>query len=223
MRPFEDLESDEAADEEDPTEFDDDGSSPLRFQERSLREYFRAMDVDETGLRTSPSSAHLTIFEMITHILSQSSQKEGAEFTFELKEYAAQFWAQHFLDIIPSAASEDELIRVIESLALIMTNHNNVASSIEDCYIPYPEIFGESTERHKLFVDAVKTWAKLGSALGSEKLTRLTKDWVQDVSISPRRAMVLLARGHTLNWFEKVDGWKANRSYECVRAALLMV
>lgn len=32
----------------------DNGGSPLTFQERSLREYFQAIDVDKQGLRTPP-------------------------------------------------------------------------------------------------------------------------------------------------------------------------
>lgn len=223
LYPSKDVESDEGGDEEATEESDDDGSSPLKFQERSLREYFRAMDVDNTGLRSSPSSSHLTIFETITHILSQSSQKDGAEVAFQLKRYATQFWAQHFLDISPSAASEEDTVRVVESLALILTNCNNVAGSFEDCNISYAEIFGDSTDRHKVFVDAIEIWTKLGVALATEKLDPLTKDWLRDVSISPCQAMVLLARGHTWNWFKTVDDWKTKRSYEYVRAALLMV
>ena len=43
--------------------------SPLRFQERSLRQYFRETSVDEAGLMSPPSLAHLTIFNMAVRCL----------------------------------------------------------------------------------------------------------------------------------------------------------
>lgn len=56
-----------------------------------------------------------------------------------------------------------------------MTNENNVANSIETSLIPYPEIFGDSTDRHEMFVDAVAEWAALAAASDSVKLSRLAE------------------------------------------------
>lgn len=45
------------------------GNTPLSFQERSMREYFRSINVEDYGLRTPPAKAHATVFVLLARLL----------------------------------------------------------------------------------------------------------------------------------------------------------
>lgn len=64
-----DSDNDYDEDDESVLSIDESSESLLEFQERSLRQYFREMSID-TGLRSSPSSAHLAIFDMAIRIMN---------------------------------------------------------------------------------------------------------------------------------------------------------
>ena len=98
---------------------------------------FRAMAVDENGLRSSPSLAHLTIFEMAIRILNTHEDKnenqDGADaiFAFQIQNYAVTFWMQHFLDIDPESTSELEMQAVVDSLHTVMDPQGEALKKIE--------------------------------------------------------------------------------------------
>ncbi|KAL2379498.1 hypothetical protein RJZ90_005247 [Blastomyces dermatitidis] len=108
----------------------DDNAATLQFLDRSLRGYFRSGDVGESGLR-KPSSAHLTMFATSVDVICDrynSAYEAGGK---ELKDYAINFWADHFLELDPVSATELDLLRVIESLSLVLNDHNNAAKELE--------------------------------------------------------------------------------------------
>ncbi|KKZ68736.1 hypothetical protein EMCG_05645 [[Emmonsia] crescens] len=109
----------------------DDNAASLQFLDRSLRDYFRSADVSETGLQTKPPSAHLTIFETSVNVICGLYKCTDEAVGNQLKDYAIHFWADHFLDLDPLSATEPDVVRVIESLYLILNNHNNAAKELE--------------------------------------------------------------------------------------------
>ncbi|KAL2363891.1 hypothetical protein RJZ56_003177 [Blastomyces dermatitidis] len=123
----------------------DDNAATLQFLDRSLRGYFRSGDVGESGLR-KPSSAHLTMFATSVDVICDrynSAYEAGGK---ELKDYAINFWADHFLELDPVSATELDLLRVIESLSLVLNDHNNAAKELE-LGLVYREIFGKIVKR----------------------------------------------------------------------------
>jgi hypothetical protein len=95
---FDESDSDIAGKQEDegPAENTDNSIySPLRFQERSLRQYFRETSVDEAGLRNPPSLTHLTIFNMAVRCLDVLVNFNSTDtISYNLQNYAANYWLQ---------------------------------------------------------------------------------------------------------------------------------
>ena len=137
------------------------GRIPLSFQERSLREYFQAVDVDEKGLRTPPSAAHLTIFEMAAELVLNTRHELKRSDQPKLLSYAASFWAQHFMEIDLSKASEDVVKRVVSALHKILNNENNVSRTFEH----FAEVLYSTMtpENDGLWLSKVKEWTSHAS------------------------------------------------------------
>ncbi|EEH16587.1 hypothetical protein PABG_06674 [Paracoccidioides brasiliensis Pb03] len=181
----------------------DDNAASLQFLDRSLRDYFRSADVNEEELRTDVSSAHLIIFEMSVNVICGMYRSKGAKAGDQVKNYAINFWARHFLDLDPLSATEKDVVRVIEPLVLILSNHNNAAKELESAPV-YRDVFGKTVKRQNDFLKLVAIWVERASDLKVEKLNDGARSWVESAVRSLLKIMVPLARGHVLNWFQQI-------------------
>lgn len=211
-----------------PLGSDDDGnSSVLRFENRSLREYFRVADVDNRGIRTPPDAGHLLILETSVNIVCGIYKEQNQEVGPGLMEYAAATWAQHFRDIDLSAASDEDVGRVMNLLRLVLTNHNNVAKVFEanvpddDDIIPYQDMFGWTKERSNPFLQSLGPWLERAASMDDQLLDDETYKWIQDFKASPLEIMAGLARGHVENWLRNAE--PKHDSYAFAVATLNMV
>lgn len=198
----------------------DDGAFPLRFQERSLREYFQAMSVDDDGLRTSPSAAHLTIFENAVSVICGVSSN-----TTFLSEYSSKYWASHFMDIDRTAISEKDSIRVVKSLALILTNTKDASKLIEIHSSKYTDILGDapkSSLQKNEFLDRIQEWVAR-VRLDGTSLNEPALSWVREVKGFPSKTMVCLGKGHVKNWFSGPYANVMTNSFEFALNALALV
>ena len=222
-----DAELTEKRDDLDPVEMDESSdTSPLRFQERSMRQYFREMEVDERGLRSSPSSAHLTIFEMALCILSVSVEDEfanGLPINRKLREYAANFWLQHFLEVSSDKATERDVKRVMDALHSLLNPHGASLKNIEEYFQSDGELFWGSQERRQRFFDSLKKWAECAKSLPSGSLSNEELSWIQDLLTSAETILLQLAKCHVRNWFKAYRYWCAQRSLQFALSALRMV
>lgn len=184
--------------EELPEPSADDGSFPLRFQERSLREYFRAPHEHEDGLRTTPKAAHMELFFMTISILCGEPiwgiHDEKA--LTVLTDYAAKFWSLHFRDLDVEAASESEVRQVVSYLHKIMTHREKFAKTIE--------LYGERnadlpSDYSAEFVILINKWALRAASLPDNGIPDPTSVWAHE---DPQSFMMELARGHVYNWFK---------------------
>ncbi|KAL1647975.1 hypothetical protein SLS58_002299 [Diplodia intermedia] len=208
--------ADEALENHDDT--DPNTLVPLRFQERSLRQYFREAIVDEYGLRSSPSSAHLIIFKTIATILTTDVEDDAT--IKMLKNYAADFWIHHFLDIEVDRASDDEVKSVIESLSDIVTNKRRALEKIEENASALG-IFGESTDLREHMFSSVKKWIDRTSKLPPDFLSPESAELVSSLSEDPTKLMEGIARKHVFNWFNYATyRWEAWRSFHFALEAL---
>ncbi|KAF4304116.1 glyoxalase bleomycin resistance protein dioxygenase protein [Botryosphaeria dothidea] len=188
--------ADEGLNEQEDTDVNT--TAPLRFQERSLRQYFREAIVDKTGLRSSPSSAHFIIFQTITTILTQETEKDtGIRL---LKTYAADFWIPHFLDIQVDQVSDQEAKSVVDNLAAIVMNKGRALEKVEENSTDLG-IFGETTDLREKMFGAVKSWIERALALPNETLTAETLQWARSLSENPSKLMEGVAEKHIVNWF----------------------
>ncbi|KKY22544.1 putative conserved hypothetical protein [Diplodia seriata] len=208
--------ADEALENHDDT--DPNTLVPLRFQERSLRQYFREAVVDEYGLRSSPSSAHLIIFRTIATILTTDVEDDAT--IKMLKNYAADFWIHHFLDIEVDRASDEEVKSVIESLSDIVTNKRRALEKIEENASALG-IFGESTDLREHMFSSVKKWIDRTSKLPLDLLSPESAELVSNLSEDPTKLMEGIARKHVFKWFNYATyRWEAWRSFYFALEAL---
>ncbi|OJD28871.1 glyoxalase bleomycin resistance protein dioxygenase protein [Diplodia corticola] len=210
----------ETADEALETHDDTDPNTwvPLRFQERSLRQYFREAVVDENGLRSSPSSAHLIIFRTIATILTTDVEDD---LTIKmLKNYCADFWIHHFLDIEVESAGDDEVKSVLESLSDIVNNKNRALEKIEENASGLG-IFGESKDLRERMFNSIKQWVGRASDLPTDFLNTESLNLVSSLSEDPSKLMEQIARKHVFNWFNYAAyRWEAWRSFHFALEAL---
>ncbi|KAF9639816.1 putative glyoxalase bleomycin resistance protein dioxygenase protein [Lasiodiplodia theobromae] len=215
-----DGEGSETADEAIENHDDTDPNTwvPLRFQERSLRQYFREAIVDEKGLRSSPSSAHLIIFRTIATILTTDVEEDAT--IRMLKNYAADFWIPHFLDIQVEKASDEDAKAVIESLSDIVTNKGRALEKVEENASAIG-IFGESTDLRENMFTSVKQWVDRASKLPSGFLNPDSSELISTLSEDPAKLMEGIARKHVFNWFNYATyRWEAWKSFNFALEAL---
>jgi hypothetical protein len=215
--------ADKQEDENPAESIDNSIYSPLRFQERSLRQYFRETSVDEAGLRSPPSLAHVTIFNMAVRCLDVLVDLNSMDtISYNLQNYAANYWLQHFLDIQPGSILDKDVQGVIESLHMVFDPSRNILKSLEFHCQERAGLFASATDLQEKFLNSLGDWAEravnLPAAMSSNDLS-----WIQNFSNSPKDVMAQVALGHKSNWFKANASWEAQRSFLFARAALLMV
>jgi hypothetical protein len=198
--------------------------SNLTFQERSLREFFKAVDVDDNGLRTPPSSAHLTIFEMATSTMIAAAQKFSRKDAPAITSYAARYWYDHLVDIDLEKATDLEVIRVLNALHNVLSNTHNVSKVIETFELEENDTYPTSGAPEKVtWIDVMMKWVARGVSLKDDNLASKTKEWIQHISENPKDALVPLARGHITNWYEAQTRWTISWAFHFANAALQVV
>jgi hypothetical protein len=200
----------------------DGNSATLRFQNRCLREYFRAINTDQAGLRIPPNAANLAMLEMCVHMLCGIYKKQNKAIEPSLLNYAATFWAQHLGDIDVRAVSDEKVSRAINCLRLVFTNHNNVSKLFEEVKdLNYSTMFGPSKRQLKRTLNAFGQWIQRAFTLGESGIGVSSYEWVNEVKENRLRVMVSLARGHVQNWFQRED--RDHMSFDFAIEALRMV
>lgn len=194
------------------------GSSEITFQERSLREYFQAIDVDEHGLRTPPSTAHLTIFDMAASLLFEDGDHPNGGRESDLRDYAASYWVHHLVEIDLDAVKDDEVVHVILVLHKILSNYNNTARSMEEFS---SDTYSEYLNGHTPLLERLKLWVDRALKLSDDALPAEVQAWARDFTTSG--ALLTLAHGHVANWFKEFNGPKNFTIFRFARDALAAV
>jgi tetratricopeptide (TPR) repeat protein len=216
------------SDEESPNS-DNSITSPLKFQERSMRQYFRAMEVDEHGLRSSPSLGHSTIFEMAARILNTPDTTEaadgGLDIAWQLQDYAGAFWIQHFLDIDIEGATTDAVRTVIGSLFMIMNPEGEGLRNIESYTsgVDNRNIFGGAPYPLKeKFFEHFDIWLGRGRDLLKTDLHDFSNEvvaWLATCT-SEEETLIHIAKGHVMNMYKVDRSWKVRQSLDFARSTL---
>lgn len=194
----------------------DDSDLPLKFQGRSLREFFRNAKDNEVSLRTPAVEAHRRIFIFCSRTLRGILKDVHPG----LREYAANKWVLHLSSLHKAGTdkmSEHDLIEVVESMSALINDQPASAVAMEtlaaeDEYLSYrladlPVIFH---------------FAKKALSMG-KKVSTTTREWAEAVAADQCAAYLPAARGHIMNWFQGKDLKSIQRSYEFARAALQTV
>lgn len=225
-----DLDEDETSDQNkldtqaqnNPDAAYDDHDLPLKFQERSMRGYFRNASPDEKGLRTPARVAHGQMFTMCSKILCG----ELVVHRDSIRKYAAENWMWHFSSWITFVKScqpgedENETVAHLEALGSIMTNSGDCAKTVETLGVDYDDMLGEMDQEDVLADIALG--ATMTTNIG-EKFNEATLTWAKGVVAESGSAFMGLARAHTVNWFRSDDLKSAIHSYNAVRSAISLV
>ncbi|KAF2500664.1 hypothetical protein BU16DRAFT_557121 [Lophium mytilinum] len=193
----------------------------LTFQERSLREFFKAVDVDDTGLRTPSSAAHLTIFDMATSTLVTAAQKDIRKEAPILSSYAANYWYHHLIEIDLENTSDAETIQVLNALQSILSNAYNVSLVIETFAFSHKDTYPDSGSVEKVtWIDTMMKWIAKGAGMKDLALPSETREWVSSISENRAGVLIPLARGHVNNWYTSRTRWTINWGFSFAKAAL---
>jgi hypothetical protein len=198
----------------------------LTFQERSLRQYFKAVSVEiynEEEIRTPASAAHLVILRMCVDVLMNPENSGDAEEASVLRRYAVTYWYDHFNELEPAASSPEEIGVVLSLIHRITSNENNVAKVFYK-FARQSEIYPERGEElTKPWYDRLISWAEKGEPLLLGLLTPEVRTWVAEIVAIPKDVLVPLARGHVHNWLAETDVWYILEAYRFAEATLTLV
>ena len=203
----------------DPDSTYDDGDLPLKFQERSMRGFFRGAQRGEAGLRTYLADAHRLIFTTCSDIIC--GKLEGAHES--LQKYAATSWAFHlsWAGIAHQAVPEEEKIAGLEALGQIMSREENGAAKvIESSGYDYKE--AEKDFKADWFLANFQFFAKEVDKM-PERFTPETAAWAKETAADKAHALIPLARAHVARMFEAREISPALRSYRFALTALKRV
>ncbi|KAH7381195.1 hypothetical protein DE146DRAFT_793188 [Phaeosphaeria sp. MPI-PUGE-AT-0046c] len=196
-------------------------NSPLSFQDRSLREYFKSVSVEAEGtteFRTPAVAAHLTILQMCADIMLKVAKDVEDPANTELAQYAIQYWYEHLKELNPDTAKDDAVRQVLNILFSITANTNNVAKLFE-IRARHTEMYPErSDDAPPAWFDILLTWAAKASSLPDEFLGDDVRKW--SLNVNKDNVLLPLADGHVQNWLVANDQWWIPETFRFVRAAL---
>jgi hypothetical protein len=198
----------------------DDWNLPLKFRERSMRDFFRGakFDEDPDSLRTTGFEAHRQIFVTLSQILCK---KDGMDTSDRLRGFAGSWWFTHLGWVWwynkLGRPTEEQKIELLDAMGAVFDGEGEAAASIEKQGIYYWNLGTNGLETK------VKYFAEVASEVGQDKLKESTSAWIKDISSSWQKAFTKLARSHIRRLFSAMDLKAALQSYKLARSALWMV
>lgn len=212
--------------DDDPDAKYDDSDLPLKFQGRSLRDYFQqAWDITE-GLRTPGPTAHRKIFLVCCDIICGKIKIQDES----LRSYAARAWAYHLSWTFITRETNGDSIACLEGLGNIMTNAHGAASFFQHHGVDYEEIHSDFVDdmpvkdfQNDFLISNMADWAILISESTSDLLSPSTRAWAKETIDDRRNAFVRLAEAHIAEWLEAADFESATTSYKFSRTCIALV
>ncbi|SPO05139.1 uncharacterized protein DNG_07825 [Cephalotrichum gorgonifer] len=198
------FDDDKAADEDEDTT--EDLQVLLGFQEKGLRAYFKPTDnLGGDKLRSSASSGHAMIFEVIDSILSLGSDNNANPAEQQLQRYAAKNWGQHLQEIDPAELTDEENARIIESICSILSNRGGSIRRMEEHGRDWessepPSVLGPSGPAADSVLQTLQAWAVKTTKMPSAAISGATVAWMRPFVRNPRTVFVKLADAHVTNW-----------------------
>jgi tetratricopeptide (TPR) repeat protein len=198
----------------------DDWNLPLKFRERSMRDYFRGakFDEDPDSLRTTGFEAHRQIFVTLSQILCK---KAGTDTSDRLRAFAGSWWFTHLGWVWwynkLGRPTEEQKIELLDAIGAVFNGEGEAAASIEKQGTYYWNLGTNGLETK------FKYFAEVASEVGEGKLKESTSAWTKEISSNWQKAFMNLAKSHIRRLFSATDLKAAQQSYKLARSALWMV
>lgn len=198
----------------------DDWNLPLKYQERSLRDYFRAakFDEDPMSLRTTGFEAHRQIFVSLSRILCKPA---GVDFSDGLRSYAASTWYFHLVWVWwyrnLGRPTDEQKIEFLDAVGAIFNADGDIVNNIENSGVHYEELAISHLETKVQFL------AQMATEVGEGKLKESTTAWIADASKNCKNAFLSLSKSHFQKLFLATDAKSAAKTYWFARSCLSFV
>ncbi|KAG6355490.1 hypothetical protein INS49_003452 [Diaporthe citri] len=213
--------------DDDPDAKYDDSDLPLKFQGRSMRDYFRqARDATE-DLRTPASVAHRKIFLVCCDIICGKIKVQDES----LRSYAARNWVHHLSWANITLETNGDSAACLEGLGNIMTNARGAASFFQNHGVDYEEVHSDFVDELPVtdfendgLISYMAYWASviLNLATSNDFLSQSTVAWAEETIEDRRNAFVPLAKAHIAEWLQVADVESASTSYKFSRSCIAL-
>jgi hypothetical protein len=207
----------EDADGETALNVDEYREAPLTFQERSLRQYFRAVSVEQHGLdelRTPAKAAHTTILSMCLDILRKSTAMTKDGRGPALRGYAVKYWYEHFAELDVDAATDVEIGQTLEVLHSILTDEKRV-SRLFDHYAVQSELYAEAKEGESMpWYDRILPWVRKAADISEDLIAEPIRTWACNVIADEHHVLEQLSRAHIKNWLSLRSHFSITQAYK---------
>ncbi|KAJ6196522.1 hypothetical protein J3E72DRAFT_243669 [Bipolaris maydis] len=198
--------------------------SPLSFQDRSLRQYFKSVSVEADGneeFRTPASAAHLTILQMCADIMIKAAKDPEDQASSGLSLYAIQYWYEHLKELDVENSTDATVCQVVILLYSITKNTNNVAKLFE-VRARHADLYPErADDTPSAWFDTLLIWATKASSFENESLDSEVKAWA--LTVNKDNVLLSLAKGHVQNWLDARSQWWIPETFRFIKAALRLV
>lgn len=212
--------------DDDPDARYDDSDLPLKFQGRSMRDYFRQAQEVTEGLRTPEPVANRRIFLVCCDIICGKTNVQDKS----LRNYSARTWVYHLTWSGITPETNGDSVACLEGLGNIMTNAHGAASFFQHHGVDYEEIHSDFVDdmpvkdfEHDDLISHMVYWAGLISNSTSDSLSPSTRDWAKQTMEDRRNAFVSLAKAHIAEWLQAADVETATTSYKFSRSCMGLV
>lgn len=212
--------------DENPDAKYDDSCSELKFQGRSMRDYFKQAKGITESLRTPNPVAHRKIFLVCCDIVCGNLEVAGES----LRRYAACTWAYHLTWAEITIEANGDSVACLEGLGKIMTNADGAASFMQRYGVDYEEIHSDFEDEfpikdfeNDLLISHMAHFASVILMSDSHLLSPSTRAWAKDTMEDKRNAFVPLSKAHISEWLQAADTEAAMTAYKFARSCVAMV
>ncbi|KAL2676439.1 hypothetical protein Neosp_010197 [[Neocosmospora] mangrovei] len=203
-----DLRKDDDNDDDDIYE---DGPLPVKFQERSMRNYFTNSSHGFSLFRWGPSEAHRRIFLTSTK-LAQPSRTDVSE---DLQKYCVSFLLDHWLDIQIDQHTPEGQVEVLEAFAEAFSNKTGLSEMMGRAGMLYEK--GSTTDTDS----RIRDWAKLLEKPDIKAaLSDFAVEWWQRVGQDPPTSRLGLAKGYLRELYQAQSSHDATQAWERLSGVL---
>jgi hypothetical protein len=200
--------------------------APLTFQERSLRQYFRAISVEQHGdeeLRTPAAAAHTTILVMCLDILRKSTDLTKDGRGSALRGYAVKYWYEHFEELDADAATDIEIEQTLGVLHSILTDEKRM-SRLFDHYAIQSELYPKAETGEPMpWYDRIIPWARKAADVSGALIAEPVKDWACKVIAEEHHVLEHLSKAHIKNWLSLRSQFSITEAYKNAEATTRIV
>ncbi|KAM0551741.1 hypothetical protein ACHAPJ_008308 [Fusarium lateritium] len=181
----------------------DDGPLPVKFQERSMRDYFTNSSHGSSPLRWGPSEARRRILLTSTKLIQRSQTDDES-----LQKYCATYYITHWIAIRIDQHTPQEQIEVLEAFAEVLSDRTGFSELLGKTDVSY------NRSRIAAADEKAQEWSKLiDRAAIKESLSDFAMGWWRSVGETPSNLRLGLVKGYLCELYGAKTSENANKTW----------